>query len=88
LLAKRAGYAAVSGTVRSTQGRPLVATLVIPAAKVRTRTSAEGSFSLKLKPGVYRIIISAKGHLTQTKSVTVRDGEQTIFNVDLFPRNR
>jgi len=87
--AKRLGYATISGTVRSTrQGRPLVATLVIPTAKVRTRTDAQGSFSLKLKPGTYRITISAAGHLTQIKSVTVRDGEQAIFNVDLFPRNR
>jgi uncharacterized membrane protein len=85
---KRLGYATVSGRVRSTQGRPLIATLVIPTAKVRTRTDAEGGFSLKLKPGTYRIIISGKGHLTQTKSVTVRDGEQAIFNVDLFPRSR
>jgi hypothetical protein len=88
LPAKRLGYATVSGTVRSVQGRPLVATLAIPAAKVRTRTGVDGTFSLKLKPGVYRISISAKGHLTQTKSVTVRDGEQAIFNVDLFSRNR
>ncbi|MBN1204981.1 MAG: carboxypeptidase regulatory-like domain-containing protein [Myxococcaceae bacterium] len=87
--AKRVGFATISGQVRSTQqGRPLAATLVIPTARVRTRADAQGSFSLKLKPGTYRIIISAKGHLTQTKSVTVRDGEQAIFNVDLFPRNR
>jgi hypothetical protein len=86
---KRLGYATVSGTVRSTrQGRPVVATLSIPAAKVSTRTDAQGSFSVKLKPGTYRIIISAKGHLTQTKSITVRDGEQAIYNVDLFPRGR
>jgi len=87
-LAQRLGYATISGTVRSTRGSPLVATLVIPGSKVRTRTNTEGVFSLKLKPGTFRIIISAKGHLTQTKSVTVRDGEQAIFNVDLFPRNR
>ncbi|KFE61906.1 MSCRAMM family protein [Hyalangium minutum] len=86
---KRLGYATISGTVRSTrQGRPLVATLVIPSAKVRTRTDAQGAFALKLKPGTHRITISAKGHLTQVKSVTVRDGEQAIFNVDLFPRGR
>ncbi len=85
---KRVGYATISGKVRSTQGRALVATLLIPTAKVRTRTDAQGGFSLKLKPGTYRIIISAGGHLTQTKYVTVRDGEQAIFNVDLFPRNR
>jgi hypothetical protein len=87
--AKRIGFATISGRVRSTrQGLPLVATLVIPSAKVRTRTDAQGAFSVKLKPGIYRIIISANGHLPQTKSFTVRDGEQAIFNVDLFPRNR
>jgi hypothetical protein len=86
---KRLGYATISGRVRSTQqGRPLIATLVIPGAQVSTRTDAQGSFSVKLKPGTYRITISAKGHLTQTKSFTVRDGEQAIFNVDLFPRSR
>jgi len=88
MLAKRLGYATISGTVRSTRGSPVVATLVIPAAKVRSRTGPDGTFSLKLKPGTFRIIISAKGHLTQSKSVSVRDGEQAIFNVDLFPRNR
>jgi hypothetical protein len=87
--AKKLGYATISGTVRSTrQGLPLVATLVIPSARVRTRTDEQGIFSVKLKPGTYRITISAKGHLTQNKSVTVRDGEQAIFNVDLFPRGR
>lgn len=87
--AKRMGYSTIAGRVRSTlQGRPLVATLVIPSAKVKTRTDAQGAFSVKLKPGTYHIIISAKGHLTQTKSVTVKDGEQAIFNVDLFPRTR
>ncbi|SEU38518.1 Carboxypeptidase regulatory-like domain-containing protein [Stigmatella erecta] len=85
---RRVGHATISGRVRSTQGRALVARLVIPTTKVRTRTQAQGTFSLKLKPGTYRIIISAKGHLSQTKSVTVRDGEQAIFNVDLFPRTR
>ncbi|WP_245768361.1 MSCRAMM family protein [Stigmatella aurantiaca] len=85
---RRVGHATIAGRVRSTQGRALVARLVIPTTKVRTRTNAQGTFSLKLKPGTYRIIISAKGHLPQTKSVTVRDGEQAIFNVDLFPRAR
>lgn len=85
---RRVGHATIAGRVRSTQGRALVARLVIPKTKVRARTNAQGTFSLKLKPGTYRIIISAKGHLPQTKSVTVRDGEQAIFNVDLFPRTR
>ncbi|ADO70496.1 conserved uncharacterized protein [Stigmatella aurantiaca DW4/3-1] len=85
---RRVGYATIAGRVRSTGGRSLIARLVIPTTKVRSRTNAQGSFSLKVRPGTYRVIISAKGHLTQTKSVTVRDGEQAIFNVDLFPRSR
>ncbi|MDC0714313.1 carboxypeptidase-like regulatory domain-containing protein [Stigmatella sp. ncwal1] len=85
---RRVGYATIAGRVRSTGGRSLVAWLVIPTTKVRSRTNAQGSFSLKVRPGTYRIIISAKGHLKQTKSVTVRDGEQAIFNVDLFPKSR
>jgi hypothetical protein len=30
--------------------------------------------------------ISAPGYLAQTKDVTVKDGDQAIFNVDLHPK--
>jgi hypothetical protein len=81
--------ATLTGQVRSTRGgQPLSATLLIPQAKVRTRTDAKGAFTVRVKGGTYRITISARGHLSQTKVVKVRDGEQAIFNVDLFPRQR
>nr|WP_323378950.1 carboxypeptidase regulatory-like domain-containing protein [Pyxidicoccus xibeiensis] len=81
--------ATLSGQVRSTRGgKPVSATLLIPQAKVRTRTDAKGAFTVRVKGGTYRITISARGHLPQTKVVTLRDGEQAIFNVDLFPRQR
>lgn len=89
VLERKSGPATLTGQVRSTRGgQPLVATLLIPQAKVRTRTDAKGAFTVRVKGGTYRITISARGHLAQTKVVKVRDGEQAIFNVDLFPRQR
>ena len=74
------------GQVRSASlGRPLHATLRISGAGLRTVTNEGGAFAVRVPGGTYRVIISAGQHLTQTKTVTVRDGEQAIFNVDLFP---
>ncbi len=86
---RKSGPATLTGQVRSTRGgQPLAATLLIPQAKVRTRTDAKGAFNVRVRGGTYRITISARGHLSQTKVVKVRDGEQAIFNVDLFPRQK
>ncbi|QRK14220.1 carboxypeptidase regulatory-like domain-containing protein [Archangium violaceum] len=86
---QKAALATLSGQVRSVRrGRPLRAWLIIPEAKLRRRTDARGSFQVQLKQGRYRLVFSAPGHLSQTKVVTVQDGEQAIFNVDLFPKNR
>ncbi|RKG95002.1 hypothetical protein D7V97_37975 [Corallococcus sp. CA053C] len=85
----RKELATLLGQVRSARsGRPLVATVSIPQAKVRTRTDKVGGFTARVRGGTYRITLSAPGHVSQTKTVTVRDGEQAIFNVDLFPRGR
>lgn len=83
---RKSELATLTGQVRSTRGgTPLAATLHIPQAKVRTRTDAKGAFNVPVKGGTYRITLSAPGHLSQTKVVKLRDGEQAIFNVDLFP---
>ncbi len=81
--------ATINGLVRSTRGgKPVAAELEIPEAKLKARASATGAFSLRVPGGTYRVIISADGYLTQNKSVTVRDGDQAIFNVDLHPSSR
>ncbi|KFA91321.1 hypothetical protein Q664_22810 [Archangium violaceum Cb vi76] len=86
---RQGALATLSGQVRSVRkGKPLKALVVIPEAKIRRRTDARGSFQVQLKQGRYRLVFSAPGHLSQTKVVTVRDGEQAIFNVDLFPKSR
>ncbi|MCE9673793.1 carboxypeptidase-like regulatory domain-containing protein [Myxococcus stipitatus] len=81
--------ATLTGQVRSARGgRPVAATLLIPQAKVKAKTDANGAFTFRVKGGTYRITISARGFLSQSKRVTLKDGEQAIFNVDLFPRQK
>jgi hypothetical protein len=78
--------ATVSGLIRSTQGgTPIAAVLEIPEIKLKLKADEKGAFSTKIKGGTYRVVISAPGYLTQVKSFTVKDGDQAIFNVDLYP---
>jgi hypothetical protein len=90
LVSARQGLpATLSGQVRSVRkGQPLHAWVSVPEAKLRRRTDERGTFQVQLKQGRYRLVFSAPGHLSQTKVVTVHDGEQAIFNVDLFPKSR
>ena len=81
--------ATITGLVRSTRGgKAIAAQLEIPEAKIKTRASEKGAFAFKIVGGTYSVIISAPGYLSQSKSVTVKDGDQAIFNVDLHPESR
>lgn len=85
--AKAAILATITGLVRNRNGgRPISALLEIPEAKVRTRAvGTTGAFTFRIQGGTYSLIISAPGFITQTKTVTVKDGDQAIYNVDLSP---
>ncbi len=79
--------ATITGLVRSTKGgTPIPADLEIPQAKSKTKADAKGAFTFQLPGGTYTVKISAPGYLTQSKEVTVKDGDQAIFNVDLYPK--
>ena len=85
--AKRRDPATVSGFVRSARGgAPVKANLLIPQANIKAKADDSGSFVFRLEGGTYTVTISAKGFTTQTKQVTVKDGDQAIFNVDLQPK--
>ena len=73
------------GRVRSTRGRPLVATLSIAETKHQARTRPTGEFELRLPAGRYHVTFAARGHVSQDKVVDVNAGEQAIFYVDLSP---
>ena len=78
--------ATFTGLVRGTDGKPIAAQFEIPEAKFKTRASASGAFTLQLKGGRYTVNITAPGYVSQTRSLTVIDGDQAIFNVDLLPK--
>lgn len=81
--------ATISGLVRSTRGgKPIRARLLIPELSLDVRADESGAFSVEVPSGTFRVIISAPGFRQQTKQVTTREGDQTIFNVDLHPRGR
>ena len=85
--AKAKVLATISGNVRSTKGGGAIAAeLEIPEAKIKTKANPQGAFSFRVPGGTYTVRISATGYLTQTKNVTVKDGDQAIFNVDLSPK--
>jgi carboxypeptidase family protein len=74
------------GRVRSTQGRPIVATVKIADTRIKTRTRATGDFELRLPAGRYRVTFEARGYVPQTKTVDVGAGDQALFYVDLSPQ--
>lgn len=79
--------ATLSGQVRSTRGgKPIAAQLQIQELKQTVSCDDAGAFSLQIPGGKYTVRITATGFVTQTKSVTVRDGDQAIFNLDLSPK--
>jgi hypothetical protein len=73
------------GRVRSTQGRPLQATLKIAETKRQARARASGDFEFRLPAGRYHVTFEARGHVPQTKVVDVGAGDQALFYVDLSP---
>ncbi|GMU63639.1 MAG: hypothetical protein AMXMBFR34_54020 [Myxococcaceae bacterium] len=79
--------ATMTGQIRNVRGgKPVAATLEIKERKLRLTADAEGRFSVEIPGGKYTVKISAPKFITQSKQVTVRDGDQAIFNVELFPK--
>jgi hypothetical protein len=79
--------ATIKGLVRSLRGgAPVAADLELPQAKLKTKANEKGEFTFRVEGGTYTVKISAPGYVSQTKEVTVKDGDQAIFNVDLYSR--
>ena len=79
--------ATVRGQVRSARGgKPVVAQLELRELKQTIAADETGAFAVQIPAGKYTVRITAPGFVTQTKTVTVREGDQAIFNVDLAPK--
>jgi len=79
--------ATLSGQVRSARGgKPVSAQLEIKELKQTIACDDAGAFTVQIPGGKYTVRITASGFVTQTKTVTVQDGDQAIFNLDLAPK--
>ena len=71
------------GTVRSWNGKPLKATLIVAPGGVKAQSDEHGEFTLDLPPGDYEVTIEADGVKPQTRKVKIEQNGVTILNVDM-----
>lgn len=80
--------ATVRGLVRALGGKALKPTVVLKNLKKnktqKVPVTAEGRFVVTIPSGDYSFVISAPGFISQTKKVTLGDGEQAIFHCELL----
>jgi len=70
---------AVTGTVRSAEGAPIVrASVAVLNTQQGAATDADGQFSLALPEGTYRLRVSAVGYAAVVRPVTVAAGGATL----------
>jgi hypothetical protein len=50
----------------------------------RLTADRDGAFQLDLPPGKYEVVIEARGHLTQRRSIEVRADGVVVLNADLL----
>jgi hypothetical protein len=74
----------VRGVVRSVDGSGLAATVRIEPLGTRLTADRNGAFELDLPPGKYEVVIEARGHLTQRRSIEVRADGVVVLNADLL----
>jgi hypothetical protein len=80
-------FGSLKGTIRAATGQPIRARISIPARKVKAMSSKKaGKFQLKLETGVFDVLISKKGYITQRRKIKLGAGDLVILNVELYPK--
>ncbi len=59
---------------------------LVELLELKQQANADAKATLTVLGGAYTLRVSAPGFVTQSKSVTVRDGDQAIYNIDMSPR--
>jgi hypothetical protein len=83
--AKGKTFGTLKGTVRSATGQPLKAKITIPARRKKARAK-KGKFELRLATGVFDVIVTMPGYVTQRRKVKLKTGDIVILNVELYPK--
>lgn len=73
----------LTGKVTS-EGAPVVgATVMAKALNKGTSSDADGNYRLQLSVGTHQITISAVGYAPRTETVTLRENEEKVLNIEL-----
>lgn len=75
----------IRGVVSDDSGKPVPGARVEAhgPANVNTTTDADGSYDLKVSPGVYRVVVSKRGYESATQAALSVTGPGVIGNVSL-----
>jgi len=73
----------IRGTIRSTGGKKVKATITIYPGKQKISSNDEGYFEADVEPGAYKVRIRAYGFSSQNRQVVVEDHGVTVLNVEL-----
>jgi hypothetical protein len=76
----------IRGTVRSFGGKPLEATVLIPALRVERRTNASGVFEIDAAPGEYDVTVKVPGYGDQKRRARVELRGVAILIMELQPK--
>jgi hypothetical protein len=76
----------IRGTVRSFDGKPLAATVLIHALRLERRTDASGAFEIDAAPGEYDVIVKVPGYGDQKRRARVELRGVAILIMELQPK--
>jgi hypothetical protein len=82
-LARSVPRGQLRGMIRSYDGRPLVARILVEDLQLNATTDEEGFFELDVPPGEHIVIVEADGHRSQRRTVDVPENGVTVLNADL-----
>jgi hypothetical protein len=78
--------AVIRGIVSNALGPVPRAVIRIDALKLRLPARSDGRFETQVPGGQHTLVIEAPGHVTQSRIVTIADGDQAIFQIELEPQ--
>jgi hypothetical protein len=76
---------AISGVVHGAANQPVSAFVTLVELNLGLHVDAQGAFRFDVPAGEYTLGVEAEGYLPQSKVITVRPGEQHIYNLELEP---
>jgi iron complex outermembrane recepter protein len=78
----------ITGTVKSAKGEPLAkASIIIKGTSNGTSTDENGSYTIKVDPGTYTVVVSFVGYEISSSQVTIAAGETVDNSPSLTLKN-